>query len=60
MSFASLAIRRATDGRQIVGRPLATDVIGYALRDAFDDTPAVPSHMQQLLERLSAVPHHPR
>ena len=56
MSYAFLTIKREEDGRQTVYRPRVTDVIGYALRGAFDEPNATPSDFTELLHRLDAVP----
>jgi hypothetical protein len=56
MTYAHLIISREEDGRQIVRRPRLTDVIGYALRGAFDDGPALPDDMARMLRQLDAVP----
>jgi len=57
MTYASLTIRREENGQQVVRRPRATDVIGQALRGAFDDAPSLPDDMMMMLRRLDAMPH---
>lgn len=56
MSYAFLSIKREEDGQQTVFRPRVTDVIGYALRGAFDEPNGMPSDFTELLHRLDAVP----
>ncbi|RMB52402.1 hypothetical protein C8J44_3434 [Sphingomonas sp. PP-CE-3A-406] len=56
MSYAFLTIKREEDGRQTVYRPRVTDVIGYALRGAFDEPNGTPSDFAELLHRLDAIP----
>lgn len=57
MTYAFLTIRREESGHQVVRRPRATDVIGHALRGAFDETHALPDDMMIMLRRLDAMPH---
>lgn len=57
MSYAFLTIRREEDGRQIVDRPRVTDVIGYTLRGAFDESHTLPPEMMHLVRRLDSIPH---
>ncbi len=57
MTYAFLTIRREENGQQVVRRPRATDVIGHALRGAFDDTHSIPDDMMMMLRRLDAMPH---
>ncbi len=56
MTYAFLTISREEEGRQIVRRPRVTDVIGHALRDAFDDRVGLPDDMAKLLRELDAAP----
>ncbi len=57
MTYAFLTIKREENGQQVVRRPRATDVIGHALRGAFDDVHAIPDDMAIMLRRLDAMPH---
>jgi hypothetical protein len=57
MSFAFLTIKREEGGQQVVRRPRATDVIGHALRGAFDESHGMPDDMARMLRELDAIPH---
>ncbi len=56
MTDAFLTISREEEGRQTVRRPRVTDVIGHALRGAFDEGLGVPDDMAELLRKLDAAP----
>ncbi len=55
MTHVFLMSGQEKEGRQIVRRPRATDVVGQALRSAFDNTPGVPDDMATLLRRLDCM-----
>lgn len=57
MSYAFLTIKREEGGQQVVRRPRATDVIGHALRGAFDEANGMPEDMARMLRELDAIPH---
>ena len=57
MTYAFLSIKREENGQQIVRRPRVTDVVGHALRGAFDDTQGLPDDMAHILHRLDCVPY---
>ncbi len=56
MSYAAITIQREENGHQVVRRPRVTDVIGHALRGAFDETQGLPDDMAALLRYLNSVP----
>lgn len=52
MTYAFLSISREPEGPQVVRRPRATDVIGQALRGAFDTRNALPDDMARMVRQL--------
>jgi len=57
MTYAFLTISREEEGRQIVRRPRVTDIIGHALRGAFDESLGLPDDMVRMLRQLDAAPN---
>jgi hypothetical protein len=55
MTYAFLTIGQEKEGRQIVRRPQATDVVGHALRNAFSEAPGVPDDMATILRQLDCI-----
>lgn len=56
MSYAFLTIKREQDG-YVVRRPRLTDVVGHALRSAFDESNCLPDDMASVLRKLDTIPH---
>ena len=54
MTYSQLTIQRDGDGSQVVRRPRVTDVIGHALRGAFDEPRGLPDDMARALRSLDA------
>jgi hypothetical protein len=57
MSYAFLTIKRDQNGQEVVRLPRVTDVVGHALRSAFDDPAITPDDMACMLRKLDQVPH---
>lgn len=57
MNYALNMIHANENGKQTVRRPHATDVIGYALRGAFDEPRYLPDDMMAMLQKIDRVRH---
>lgn len=57
MSYALHMVHRDENGQQTVRSPRVTDVIGYALRGAFDEPRGLPEDMLQMLRKMDRVGH---
>ena len=57
MTYALHMISGDKNGRQTVRGPRVTDVIGYALRGAFDEPRGLPDDMVRMLQQMDRVRH---
>lgn len=57
MTYALHMINRDENGRQTVRGPRVTDIIGYALRGAFDEPRGLPDDMVRMLQQIDRVRH---
>lgn len=55
MSYALHMVNRDENGPQTVRGPRVTDVIGYALRGAFDEPRGLPEDMVRMLRQMDRV-----